>query len=104
MTVGVDTGRAGHTVCPRGRCACGDRGDNRPDNLTIMSKYEHDQLHRKLEARTAGGRRKLTLEQVDEIRSRYSKGLARKLAREFGVSDVTIFNIVAGRTHTEKST
>jgi HNH endonuclease len=44
---------------------------------------------------------KLTKPQVDEIRARYSRGLGKKLAAEFGVSQVMICNIAAGRNWIE---
>ena len=68
--------------------------DNRPSNLEPLDgQKQHVKRHRDSHAR------KLTPEEVREIRKRRSKGESGyKLADEFGVSDKTIYDIANGET------
>lgn len=80
----------------------GQRGDNRPANLELVTKsqnlqHAYDVLGRTRAAGERNGRSKLTAEQAREIRQRIRGGSARRaLAREFKVSPVVIRKIERG--------
>lgn len=72
----------------------GDGGDNRAENLAYVSRAEnnHHMVHH--------GRRKLTVEQVRDLRSRHwPVGSQTKAARELGVSPQTLNNLLRGRIY-----
>lgn len=78
----------------------GDRKDNRVQNLEWVTASENNMHSRRVLKKCLGedhGLARLTWVQVDEIRQRAHE-TARKLANEFGVSDVTIASIRKGRT------
>ncbi len=75
-----------------------DQGHNRVENLEWLTSGDNNRYSSKVIPRLRGeaNRSKLTEEQVREIRARYIPrqcGYIR-LAKEYGVSDVTIYKIV----------
>lgn len=81
----------------------GDKTNNRVDNLAWGTPTENVQDNIALGAYRAGEShpmRKLTAEQVAEIRRRYAAGgvFQRQLAEEFGVSLPNISTIVNGKS------
>lgn len=79
----------------------GDRYDNRAENIAWGTRSENA-IDRQSHGRTArgplNGAAKLSVEQVRSVRVLYRSGLTqRKVAGMFGVSDVTVSNIVRGK-------
>lgn len=90
----------------------GDKSDNRLENLAVMSLSDHSKMHmagrlvtketrRKLSNSFKGKpnlkARKLTREQIQQIKSLYEMGYSqRKLACIYGVGKTTIQRIVSG--------
>jgi len=74
----------------------GNTLNNSPENIALYCVRHHLEVHGSLErfARIARGRRKLTDEQVREIRS--SSETLTSLAKRFGVSIQTASNVRAG--------
>lgn len=75
----------------------GNKTDNRPENLELVSPGEHIRLHG---LTTVQGEQhpasKLTVAQVREIRhSRKSQG---QLARQFGIAQATVWAIIHKKT------
>ena len=93
----------------------GDKMDNRPENLQLLSRAEHTRLHatgrthspetrEKIAAARRGtsnpSARRLTAAQVEEIVRGLAAGKSlRKLASEFSVSQKTIIQIRNGETY-----
>lgn len=75
----------------------GDKYDNRPENLQVMSLSEHSRLHQQGESGTGA---KLKAQQVLLIRDQYRNGTANltQLGQQFGVNRVTIRDIVTRKT------
>lgn len=85
----------------------GNPEDNRPENLRWATAQENiaDKIRHGRVSRTSGeinGQVKLTASQVNEIRARWGqagRGVSqRALAREYGVSQPTISNIISRTT------
>jgi len=76
----------------------GVKTDNRPENLYYGSRSQNN-----VDITKHGGKRKITVEQVREIRSRYlgTWDHANQLADEFGVSAKHIYNIGTRRRYYE---
>ena len=89
----------------------GDKSDNRIENLEVLARSEHSKIHRtgtkipdetreKISKSLSGKPnvfcRKLSAEEVREIRLEYDKGNIpqRKLAEKYGVSHATICDIL----------
>lgn len=83
---------------------------NYADNLTVMEKGEHTKHHypenretiREAVSNSSSGetnpKSKLSKKDVLDIREQYNPGLASELAEEYGVSKVTIYDIVNQKT------
>ncbi len=73
----------------------GDKKDDRPDNLAVMTQSEHATLHGR--TRYGNGKiasfAKLTEDNVREIRACYSYETGQSLADKFGVTQAAISNI-----------
>lgn len=90
--------------CPAGMEAChnnGIRGDNRIANLrwdTRRSNHADKRIHGTHSAGERSPKSKLTNAEALEIKTRYSNGGVSQpaLAREYGVSQPTIWNIIHG--------
>ena len=76
----------------------GDILDNRPDNLQVLSNSEHVLLHARFGESSANA--KLTEQQVLEMRARRAaEGTGTAiLAREYGVCEESIRNVLKGKT------
>lgn len=72
-----------------------DRADNRRSNLAWETHQENERRKRRLSGAAVG---KLDERQVEEIRSRRGERLVA-LAKEFGVSHATIWNVQNGVTY-----
>lgn len=102
-----------HGPRPSGKQAAhrnGQRSDNRSVNLRWATRRENEadkRRHGTHPLGSASGRALLTEEQVTEIRriaATGRHGIQRRLALRFGVSNMTISNIVLGKswTHVEQ--
>ena len=82
----------------------GDKYDNRIENLEVMPLAEHSSKHmqgRTLSDGTKALVRKLTCDQITEVREKLADGeSARKIANRLGVSKSTILRIKNGKTYT----
>lgn len=96
-----------HGVKPEGHQVAhndGDKLNNRPENLrwatpreNCHDKYQHGRMHQS--SGELDGMHKLKTDQVLEIRRRYAAGEAQPvLAKEFGVKQPTISNIITRTT------
>lgn len=95
----------------------GDKRDNRIENLEILSRSEHSREHRlgnpcspecrrKLSEANRGRAnpafRRLRAEQVQDIRTRVSRGeSARSVARSYELNPSTILKIVKRKTYAD---
>lgn len=82
----------------------GNPANNRLSNLKWGTKVENESDKRRHGTSNVGprnGQAKLNVDQVAEIRRRYAVGGVTQLAlaREFGVSDGTICNIIQGKRY-----
>lgn len=83
----------------------GDRSDNHPDNLEVVTpadnkRHAREVLHAPVPYGSRASKSKLTDEQVMEIRRRLAAGeRTRDLAAEFGVGSTAISCVGLGRTH-----
>jgi hypothetical protein len=86
----------------------GQKDDDRPENLEVMTKSEHMRHHLQQRPVLRGERAssaKLTEADVVAIRRRYASGERRAdLAREFGVTHTNVTDIVNGKTWTHLPT
>ena len=109
---GFHAGRKVHTLIAEmvlGRMLCkdevvhhidGDKLNNHPNNLAVISKGEHTILHLEKD-----NRKKLSESEVNSIRSEHEKGTFKQAeaARRYGVSRSLINNILAGRARVRKN-
>lgn len=79
----------------------GDKADNRPKNLVVLTKAEHTRMHNHMRAGTTP----LTEAEKAEVRrvatkngypSRRGSSWARDLANRYGVSVLTIYRTARG--------
>jgi hypothetical protein len=80
----------------------GNKANNTPRNLTWMTRPENEE-HAKINGLKASGERinhaKLTADKVRQIKVRWAAGEGTvPLSKEFGVSNVSVHNIVRGKT------
>ena len=85
---------AGQCVLPR----CDVRNCIEPSHLFLGSKGDNN-TDRAEKGRTSSHNAKLSQDQVIEIRARAPDNSQRDLAREFGVSQRAIGNVVRGETY-----
>ena len=80
----------------------GNRGDNRPSNLELLTKgqnlaHSYRELDRPRPAGERNGRSKLTTQKVADIRALAASGEPkRSLALRFGIAPAMVRRIVAG--------
>ena len=75
----------------------GDKSDNRPENLEVMSWAEHSRLHGN---RPNPSCRKFSPEEIIEIRQKHRAGTSgKKLSKEYHCAQSTMARILRGETY-----
>lgn len=76
-----------------------DKHDNRTENLQVTTHSEHAIIHSRRFHKPYIPPKKISDQKVAEIRASYdgTRGLQTKLAKEYGVSQQYIYDIISGR-------